>query len=66
MIDKIEIIKVFKKVSGNCKDLNFEQFISCLERIAVLFFDAKTTYQKRKAKEEAMKKWRWQKYLKAM
>lgn len=30
IVDKSELVLIFKKISINCKDLNFEQFISCI------------------------------------
>ena len=39
IVPKANIITLFKKVSPNSKDLTFEQFINCLERIAVVFHD---------------------------
>lgn len=44
IIDKQEIIKLFKKVSTNCKDLNFEQFIIMIEKLGEVYFDSKLTY----------------------
>jgi hypothetical protein len=39
IIDKQEIIKLFKKASPNCKDLNFEQFIIMIEKLGEVYFD---------------------------
>lgn len=44
IIDKQEIIKLFKKVSTNCKDLNFEQFIIMIEKLGEIYFDSRLTY----------------------
>ena len=44
VVDKNNIITIFKKVSSNSKDLNFEEFISCLEKLAVLYYDEKLVF----------------------
>jgi hypothetical protein len=44
IIDKNDIILLFKRVSINAKDLNFEQFISCLEKIGLLYYDSWLNY----------------------
>lgn len=48
IIDKQEVIKLFKKVSPNCRDLNFEQFIIMIEKLGEIYFDSKLTYEQRK------------------
>ena len=35
---------IFKKLSSTSRDLSFEEFIKCLEKIAVIYFDEKTNY----------------------
>ena len=51
------IIPIFKRVSSNSKDISFQEFINCLEIIAILYYDEKLVfYEKRaKAKEEKAK-----------
>ena len=44
VVDKNNIITIFKKVSSNSKDLSFEEFISCLEKLAVLYYDEKLVF----------------------
>ena len=39
VVDKNNIITIFKKISSNSKDLRFEEFVSCLERLAILYYD---------------------------
>lgn len=44
VLDKQEIIRLFKKVSSNCRDLDFEAFILIIEKIAEVYFDAMVNY----------------------
>jgi hypothetical protein len=30
IIEKGEIVRTFKRISSNCRDLSFEEFIACL------------------------------------
>lgn len=39
LVPKVKIMNIFKKVSSNAQDITFEEFIECLERIAVLHYD---------------------------
>ncbi len=50
VVDKNEIVLMFKRVSINAKDLNFEQFISCLEKIGLLYYDSMLNYNSRQTK----------------
>jgi len=45
IVEKQEIVKLFKRVSPNCKDLNFEQFIIMIEKLGEIYFDSKLTYE---------------------
>jgi len=65
-LDKNEVILLFKKVSINCKDLNFEQFISCLDKIGVLYYDSKLNYKAKQQKLIENRKKRKEIYLKSM
>jgi hypothetical protein len=47
IVDKNEIVLLFKKASINCKDVNFEQFLALLEKIAVLYHDSKGNYKQK-------------------
>lgn len=35
---------MFKKVSSTSKDLSFEEFIECLEKLGPIYFDEKESY----------------------
>ena len=35
---------IFKKISSNSRDLTFEEFIKCLEKLAVVYYDEKANY----------------------
>ena len=48
IVDKNNIITIFKTTSSNSKDLKFEEFISCIEKIAVLYYDEKLVYFEKK------------------
>ena len=39
LVPKVKVINIFKKVSSNAKDITFEEFIECLERLAVVHYD---------------------------
>lgn len=41
VVDKNDLVLIFKKVSSNCKDVSFEEFITLLQKIGVLYFDQK-------------------------
>ena len=60
------MVLIFKKASANCKDLNFEQFISCLERIAVQYYDAKVHYKEKQEKIARDRQKRKENYLKSI
>lgn len=47
VIDKNDLVLLFKRVSINAKDLNFEQFISCLEKIGLIYYDSFINYNQR-------------------
>ena len=60
VLDKIEIIKVFKKISSNARVLSFEEFIQSLERLALMYWEEKDNWHKKqeelyKKKEQRMK-----------
>ena len=54
VVEKNNIITIFKTISSTSKDLTFEEFITCLEKIAVIYYDEKLVYfdKKKKKKEE--------------
>lgn len=66
VFDKNELVLIFKKASVNCKDLNFEQFIACLERIALLYYDAKTHYKEKQEKIAKDRQKRKENYIKSL
>lgn len=66
ILDKTQLVLHFKKISINCKDLNFEQFISILEAIAILYYDEKTGYKQKQQKLQRQRKRRKENYLKKM
>lgn len=66
ILDKAQLVLHFKKISINCKDLNFEQFISILEAIAILYYDEKTGYKQKQQKLQRQRKRRKENYLKKM
>lgn len=39
VIDKNTVILFFKKISSNSRDLSFEEFIRCIERLAIVYYD---------------------------
>lgn len=39
VLDKNEIVRYFKRLSKNCRDLSFEEFIACLEKLAIVYYD---------------------------
>lgn len=41
VLEKPKIILMFKKISSNSKDLTFEEFIHCLDKLAVMYYDEK-------------------------
>jgi hypothetical protein len=52
-----KIITVFKKVSSTSKDLTFEEFIECLEKLGPIYHDEKESYsEKAKMENERRKK----------
>jgi hypothetical protein len=59
-------VLIFKKASNNCKDLNFEQFIACLERIAVLYYDAKKNYKEKQELLARERQQRKEKYMRSV
>lgn len=50
ILEKTDLVLLFKKISVNCKDVDFEQFISCLERIGILYYDSKTGFKEKQEK----------------
>lgn len=50
VIDKNDLILLFKRVSINAKDLNFEQFVSCLDKIGLIYYDSMLSYNEKQAK----------------
>ncbi len=44
VMEKSSIIALFKKMSSNARELSFEEFIQCIERLAVLYWDEKDNY----------------------
>jgi len=44
IIPKASIMTIFKKISSNSRDLTFEEFIKCLEKIGVIYYDEKSNY----------------------
>ena len=58
MVEKNAIITVFKKISSTCRDLSFEEFIQCLEKIAIMHYDEKQVFhiKKQKLREEKDKR----------
>lgn len=39
VIDKNTVILYFKKISSNSRDLSFEEFIRCIEKLAIIYYD---------------------------
>lgn len=39
VVPKASIVMLFKKISPNAKDLTFQQFIECIEKLAVVYED---------------------------
>jgi len=39
IVSKQAIMTTFKKISSNSRDLTFEEFIKCLEKIAIVYYD---------------------------
>lgn len=48
VVDKNTIILYFKKISSNSRDLSFEEFIRCLERLAIAYYDEKQIFYVKK------------------
>lgn len=44
------IIPIFKRVSSSSKDISFQEFINCIEIIAILYYDEKQVFYEKKAK----------------
>lgn len=66
VIDKNDLVLLFKRVSVNAKDLNFEQFVSCLEKIGLLYYDSMLNYNTKQQKIAEERKRRKQIYLRNM
>ena len=49
VLEKNWVILMFKKISENAKDLNFEKFITCIEKIGAMYYDEKLIYHVKKA-----------------
>lgn len=56
LVPKHKLISIFKRVSSTSKDLNFEEFIECLEKIGVVYYDEKERYADRLKEEDLRKK----------
>lgn len=39
IVPKATVIMLFKKISSNAKDLTFEEFILCIEKLAIVYED---------------------------
>ena len=39
IIPKNFIITIYKKISSNCTHLSFEEFVQCLEKLAVIYWN---------------------------
>lgn len=66
VIDKNDLVLLFKRVSVNSKDLNFEQFVSCLEKIAILYYDSMLNYNSKQERLAEERKKRKQNYLRSL
>lgn len=52
VVDKQNVITTFKKVSSNARELSFEEFIQVIEKLAILYWDEKMNYHKKKKEYE--------------
>lgn len=66
VLDKQEVVLLFKKMSPNCKDLNFEQFIAMLERVALMYYHEKDHYTEKVQRIARQRKARKEQYLRSM
>lgn len=48
IVEKQEVIKLFKKISPNCRDLSFEHFIIIIEKLGEIYFDSMVNYEEKK------------------
>ena len=39
IVPKASVVMLFKKISPNAKDLTFQQFIECIEKLAIVYED---------------------------
>jgi hypothetical protein len=53
LAERNDIILIFKKSSSNARNLDFPEFVACLERLFVLLFNENQGY---KQKQERLKK----------
>ena len=59
IMEKNDIVLAFKKISSNAKEVSFEEFITLIEKVGLLYYDAKEGgYEEkhRKEKEHRQKK----------
>ena len=41
MVEKTAIITMFKKVSSTARDLEFDEFMQAIDKLAVMYYDEK-------------------------
>ena len=66
VLDKQEVVLLFKKATPNCKDLNFEQFIALLDKVAVLYYHDKEHYAEKASRLAKQRKIRKVNYIKGI
>jgi hypothetical protein len=47
ILEKQAVVTVFRKVASNARVLSFEEFVQCIDRLAVLFWDNRESYHTR-------------------
>ena len=40
-VEKNTVIRLFKRISSNGRDLTFEEFLACLEKISIIYYNEK-------------------------
>ena len=48
VVEKQIVITIFKKVSSNARELSFEEFIQCIEKLALVHWDEKLSFKEKK------------------
>jgi hypothetical protein len=47
VVEKNSVILLFKKMASNARELSLEEFIQCIEKLAIMHWDEKEGYAKK-------------------